>query len=281
MSWWLLLACVEPSPDVEVDSGAPMPRFDNPTAAPTWTPEQAAAELQAALDLGLPEPWGFRQHYRDLLDLGDPECPGTEEYITDTHLLGCTAESGTWYAGITEYHDAVVERDGVVAHSRILIGDIEIVDPEGREFGLGGHVAENASVDEATGSIYYNELKGTMLYEGGEDWFVEPVSGLLGVSLKLLNDGAPTLLIDGSVQYFGRSLDFREFSATRAEACGLALAGEVSIRDPGGAWHTLRLTEDCGACGPLSFPGVAEAAEVCVDVEPVLQRVAAQAERMP
>lgn len=275
----LLLACAGDPEAPPADTGPGLPEVSRPELEAAWSPEQTQEALQSALDLGLPWPWDMHGYYQALIAQGDARCPGEGGQISGEHLWGCTSASGVWYAGVTELIEDVVEEGACWSGARILIGDVVILDTEGRRFAMGGHVLENLADDpEAGGREYTQQLSGSMLYEAAEGAFQEPVSGLLTARLLGEAEGAREGLFDGSVSAWGRALELRELRAVEDTGCGLRWSGELRIREPEGAWHALVLDGDCGGCGALQVLGQEGEVEVCVQPEALMTQLLARAE---
>lgn len=274
----LLLACAAPDPATGDDSAAEpdLPHLESPTAQATWSRTEAVSELNAAFALGLPDPLVFRDHYMDLMRQGDPHCPGHPTHITDDWVLGCTALSGVWFSGITEYYEDLTGDDPWW----ILLGDAQLTDAEGYEYSLGGHVLESNYIDDnSAASVYTAQIHGAMLYEAAAPPFDQRVSAFFQLSVEDHLDDSEVVSVEGGVTAHARSLNFVGFSVVRDAACDWSPKGVVAIRDPSGAWFTLEMEEACGACGALTFADDQDLGRVCVALGPLLDRAHAQATR--
>ena len=55
-----------------------------------------------------------------------------------------------------------------------------------------------------------------------------------------------------------------------ARSCDWGLMGDLSVRDPSGAWHEIVFGHECTPCGQLSFQGD-KLGEVCPNLDGVVQ----------
>lgn len=247
--------------------------------APTWSAAEVEAHLQATLALGLPAPATPRDAYLALMAAGDEVCPGDSHQILDTYLQGCTATSGVWYAGISEWieehQDLVFGKGSFRLDLWALLGDFEIVDAEGQQFHSGGHVAAWTGQTE-TSRFWGGEIAGTWLWEGHEGWLSEEVSASLSYDGYQFGEHPRTLTAQGGVTWHGTSLHFDEL--VFSEACPDHPGGVLSVRDPVGSWHRLELTE-CEPCAEVVFAEGEVLGEACLDFGDAVEAVYEELER--
>ena len=250
--WWL--ACTGPVEVVE-DSEA-----DEIVAViePTWTAEEAEAELERLLAWPLPHSHRLRDLYLEAVRSGDALCPGEGDSLEDGSipLEGCTASTGWTYRGLSEYSES---DDGERVEYELSIADFYITDSDGNTFSVGGRLEYTGDV--ADGS-FEGESRGSFTWPGREGW----LDG--GASLALTVSGAPTVFpneLHGAVGSLSGEGDLF-FDHLGSESTSPCTDGAVEIRDPSGIW--LRLEPDCDGCGQLSA-GDLELGEVCVDLRVV------------
>lgn len=278
MLLWLALACTQPAEDSAVTPPGPdWPEVDNPVADPSWTAEEFMSELDAALAMGVPEARTMQTAYLHLLSYGDAMCPGTELFITDQFLRGCTSDLGAWYAGITEYYDTRESKLDWQLHDWILMADIEITDPEGHLFALGGHVAEQRAASfDSLDLVWNGQLKGSMMWEGDAERYPTLVSALLDTWVYRDSRGNTRVWYEGGVAWRDFQLSMINLQILNAD-CGWAPTGTLMMRDPGGAWYTMEFDGDCSACTNLRFGDSTDMGEVCPNLQPLIDRALDQA----
>lgn len=275
----LALACQAPPEDSEAPPGPEWPEVENPVAEPSWTAEEMLAQLDAALAIGLPEARMMQETYLGLLHYGDEVCPGTELFITDQYLRGCTSRAGAWYAGITEYYDTRESKLSWTLRDWILMADIEIEDPEGQLFALGGHVAEQRAVSfDSMDLIWNGQLKGAMFWEGDPDRYPTLVSALLDTWVNRDARGSTRVWYEGGVAWRDYQLSMIAFQLVHQE-CGWSPTGKLMMRDPGGAWYTMEFDGGCDTCTTLRFGDDTDMGEVCPNLQPLIDQALEQANR--
>ncbi|MCB9797247.1 MAG: hypothetical protein H6741_31550 [Alphaproteobacteria bacterium] len=242
-----------------------LPGVQDPVEDVTLQPRWSAAELSAALSEavagGFPYPEPLLDDYLALMALGDAECPGDATQITDIHLYGCTAESGAYYSGITEYREEDAVYEGVDIHGRALVGDAMLLSPEGLPMDLGGH---GAIFDAVSGDQGDWDMRGTLRWAGAEQaWLREGISAWFVASWRQLERGRATQL-NGALSFSGVSLDFAEFRLD-PDSCGWSASGTLLVRDPDGGWFSGDF-EPCDPCAPLAFEGKPTGEDFCPDL---------------
>lgn len=256
-----------------------LPDLELEEPAPEWTAAEVEAQLQEVLSVGLPGPATPRDLYLELMAAGDEYCPGDPYQLVDTHLQGCTASTGVWYAGISEWleehEDIVYDKGSFTLDLWALIGDFEIVDAEGRQFQCGGHVAAwTGSTDLKR--FWGGEVSGTWLGEGHEGWLSEGTSAYLKYEGVAFGDHERTLTAEGGVTWLGTSVNLEQLVFT--ESCPAHPGGVISVRDPVGSWHRLALTE-CQPCAEVVFAEDEVLGEACLDFGGVAEGIFEELER--
>lgn len=241
----LLLAACQSSP---ADTGPDTAAQGLPVPEAVWTAAQTQDALTSALSAPLPGIDRATGDYLGLMARGDSICPGDPVAIKDGAVYGCDANTGMYYAGVSEYWDE--QRDD--AWFRSLAGDFLIQTPEGQSFewGMGYEISwgpESASM-RWLGSLFWD----------GDPASAERMSVVLAAGVS---GDAGTL--NGGITQGETVLDFDLETAADCPAQGL-----LAIRGPDKRWY--RTTLGCNGCGPLSFEGQ-ELGEVCVDPSPLVR----------
>ena len=244
-----------------------LPELEAPAEQAQWSAADIEAAIEAALVDGYPDAGYMQTAYLEVLSHGDDICPGHETYIDDRWLYGCTADSGYWFSGVSEYIQEVTpEYDAV-----IVAGDLRFEDPSGNEFSIGGHAAvATGSKGDRVGTFL--EISGSWIWEGDPtaSWLVGGISGaqstLIGRS-KVMD----IIELTGAISFNGVSLDFEGLSLL--SSCDWQAVGAMSIRDPTGIWHRLDYGEACSSCAHGSW-GETELGEVCPDLSPIVATAA-------
>lgn len=180
--------------------------------------------------MGFPEPHLVHQVYLERMARGDGACPDDPVNITDSHVYGCTAEDGTFYMGVAEFHEG--------EDYRLLTGDFLIRDPEGTELEVGG----GFEVQTAPGQEALT-LMGSVRDEARTDWLGRGASFILEASLGEVGE----TVLHGGVGIGEAALDLRELHLV--QGCE---TGTLALRGPDMRWYEAEL--DCG-CGELAFEG--------------------------
>ena len=239
------------------DSASPA---DTSSPFPLLELEQSPDELVAGVawlfELGAPEPTWLLDLYTEQLGHGDEDvegCPGHEMMLIGV-VLGCTAESGWTYSGISTYED--IEMDGE-ALGRSFTGDFRIISPDDEVFSVGG----NAHIIAAPGSdlqVWNAMLLGSFHATADEGWLGR------GISAYLQYDRYHDWLeIDGLLQSGDVAVDFE--SLTWGDpSCDEGPMGSIAIRDTSGLW--VEWTSACGPCGDVTLDGEVVGEDVCLEV---------------
>lgn len=244
--------------------GSPLPEVDRPAAEAVWSTDDLEAAFGLALRDGLPDPWTLQAEYLGVLSNGDRGCPGHETYIDDTHLYGCTAGSGWFFSGVSEYHQESDTEEGVYWEGIEVLGDLLFRSPTGGEFEVGGHALWRFWRDDAfTVNRITTEHSGSWRWEEHDGWLAHTVSGLYQLDLQRDEAGDALAGFEGAARVYDTDLAFDGF--VLSEACGWAPRGLVSLRDPSGGWTQIDFGSSCAPCGEATFGG-AVLGEVCLDV---------------
>jgi hypothetical protein len=261
----LLPACAGPDP---ADSGENA-TTDEPDEVyytegdvePGWTAAEAREAMQGALARGLPLPSDIADTYVTLLAEGDARCPGLDGQISD--IVGCTSDSGYFYAGVSGYGANHVDDTDVTIDQVTTWGDAEVRTPDGLRFGLGGSTTYR-TVTHVDGSREYDgELSGTFDFPGSDTSLADGMSGVLDL-YAMRAAGKATLQLDGGIGVGDRAFAFDDFSSSSAE-CGDHPTGGMRLRDDAGRWYTLTWGDACTGCGDVVFDGRVDLGEECFD----------------
>lgn len=259
----LLGACAS-SP--ALDSGV-APIIDAGVTA-AWSPQDMADAVTAMTLAPVIGASAVRSTYLDLMAQGDAACPGSDTQLLGSDLSGCTAASGTFYAGVSVW----TEQD-TAPESWRLSGDFEIVDPDGHRFIGGGASGWQLGADH----LATLELSGTWSYPGATDgWLGTGVSAYWRQTTSLDGDHVAASL-EGGLSYAGVSLwtDGWHYDST---GCPQPL-GSLDVRDPSGLWFHLDYGDGCGTTAAVTLDG-ADAGPVELDLGPWMRALAtAGAER--
>ncbi len=277
----LLAGCSSPGPDCAegyvqrgnhcelpepADPEPELPEVDRPTATPVWGPAEIETAIQTALIRGFPNVWELHDGYFDMLAHGDEFCPGHETYIDDTWLYGCTAQSGYWFAGVSEYWYEEQHLDLADLTTWVIAGDFEFRDDQGRSLMVGGGVAAQHWRELDTGTAgWFTEIQGTWIDQSSETWLEEGVSGAVEITL-IHSESDDEIWMSGAVGFSGIQLYANQLQLQ--QSCDWGMAGDLSIRDPSGAWHEIEFGHQCTPCGKASFAGQPEG-DVCPDLTPL------------
>lgn len=253
------------------DQGAALPEVERPTEQAEWAVADLEAAVSVALAEGVPDPWTLQDEYLQVLSNGDPGCPGHDTYIDDTHLYGCTAGTGWFYSGVSEWHQEEGEEEGVYWEGIEALGDFLFRSPAGGELEVGGHALWRYWRDDSFSVIRITtEHSGSWKWEEHDGWLSQVVSGLYTMDLHRDDNGSLQAIFDGAMQVWG--VDFAFDALTLSEACDWAPSGAVSVRDPSGAWHRVDYGDTCSPCGQASFRD-APTGEACLDFSGVVDHL--------
>lgn len=251
-------------PDPPADSG-----WDGGASAPeiaaTWTSDEAMATAEAGLSLGFPSPWSMADAMIEWFGRGDLFCPGTDAVMSDTTLQGCQALTGWYFLGIGGQHVIFEEDETGLETTAWLMGDMEIIGPEGETMAVGGHW-DHLLVEADGVETWEGELSGTW-YAAPEDagWLTSGISALLWFSgARDAETGArQEMRLHGGLSMGGATMYFDEL--TWGADCDQP-TGTLRVRDPSGAWFYKDYSSDCNPCGPVVFHGEQVSDESCLDL---------------
>jgi hypothetical protein len=212
--------------------------------------------------------------YLTLMQQGDWLCPGDAYELNPDLINGCSASTGYYYHGIaecflTEDFDFVFENlsaetiqlpdleNWTTENGYFLVGDFEILRPNGIPFSAGGWVMDGRFKRDSD-DILFGGITGSWKDEEGENqWHKDGVSGLFFYLME------PNLLkFDGVINLYGTHLRFVDFQVETA--CSTGFQGLLEIRDPNGRWHKLSSNSVC-SCATHSYQGITSDEEVCID----------------
>jgi hypothetical protein len=244
-----------------------IPELDVPAAEAQWSAADIEAAIEAAIVDGFPDAGHLQAAYLEVLSHGDTACPGHETYIDETWLYGCTADSGYWYSGVSEYVEESTSEYEAVA----VKGDLRFEDPDGNVFSGGGHAAiATGSMDDQRFTVM--ELSGSWIWEGDPtaSWLAGGISGSQNTRIGR-SDSVDVIELTGAISFSGVSLDFEHLRLL--SPCDWQPVGVMSIRDPTGIWHRLDYGETCSACAQGSW-GETQLGAVCPDLSPIVETAA-------
>lgn len=251
----------EPTHDSGWDGGASAPEV-----SATWTADEAMATAEAGLSLGFPSPWTMADAMVEWFARGDLFCPGTDAVMSDNTLQGCQALTGWYFLGIGGQH-VIVEEDetGATTTTAWLMGDMEIIGPEGETMAVGGHwdhvlvAADGVETWEAdlSGSWYAAPEDAGWLYGGVSAlfWFSGARDAETGARQDMLLHGG--LSMGGATMYFD--------ALTWGPDCDQP-TGTLRVRDPSGEWFDKEYSAACDPCGPVMFHGEQVSESACLDL---------------
>ncbi len=242
----LLLACTTAA----VDTAPELEDADEVEPAAQLAAEEVGSQLQALLDVGLPDPLTLRQVFTSLFEFADDDCPGAGGYALPGDYDGCVTESGWTFAGVS----TLVE-DADTMH---LWNDCLIEDGEGHLWTGGGHAIWSRG-DGAVGL----SIDGTFGFTGYTGWVGAVPSANLTAFGGEREDGW-WLVLDGGLSYGDEALWFSELIFDPA-LCGERGSGAAMWRGVDG-WYTVTFT-DCSGCGTVTFEtGELLDGQACVSV---------------
>lgn len=284
--WILLLACTsEP-----VSCEEPAAEWLDPTAdddwsalieggsvEPPWSAVEVGAELERALQNGLPTAQPVLADYRELLSHGDTDCPG-DEFVEGFAVVGsCESEEGyifTGAAGLATTDTRVYAEDGSWTGLYTVItapADYVITRPDGSALSAGGTLLQSLSRDSVE-SHWNSSIAGTWFDSAGTvPWLQEGFSGDLSIDGRQETTGTFLQVVRGGATLLGASLLFDELSIAPSDCADGIWAGSISIRQSNGAWYRLDFDEHCSTCGQLYDDDEQEMGELCIDPAPFFE----------
>lgn len=244
----------------------------------TWSADEVLLAASEAMSLGFPDPWETAELMDAWFSEGDYLCPGPDGVLGDAALEGCDAITEWYYIGVGGY---LVEEGADASGSFVsawLMGDMEILGPDGEALAVGGHWDHLVTVADGL-ETWEASLSGSWRAEPAElPWLEAGLSSWLWYSGARLEDtGAlQSARLHGALAIGETSLYFDEL--TWSAGCDQP-TGALRVRDPSGGWFEKPLSADCEPCGPLMFHGEQITDAACLDLSPVLTSMLATVTR--
>ncbi len=263
---WLLLACTTSDGDPDKnktdstteatlsgDTGPPpLPDITATGAKPSLSAEEVAAHLGAAWATP-PHPGEVIDTYAYLMSMGDPECPGDPNNITDVWLYGCTSLSGYSYAGVSQLFFERITTQAFAGDLSGVSGDFWIDTATGATLEGGGH-----AVMVREEGIWIGEMAGSWRWDDGSPWLAHGFSG--NIWIEFIDYFA--IKLRGAADILGTYVAAQDF--VLSAYCDYGPAGKLSLRDPGGGWYTMEFA-GCNPCADVYFEGE-NIGNACVDM---------------
>ena len=273
---WFLLACTategEPKKSVtdshnaaagDQDTGPPpLPDITATGAKPSLSAEEVANRIGAAWSTP-PDPGEVIETYAHLMSMGDPECPGDPNNITDTWLYGCTSTTGYSYAGVSQLFFERITSEGFAADLSGVSGDFWIDSITGATLEGGGH-----SVLLREEGIWIAEMAGSWRWDEGSGWLAHGYSGNLWV--EFIDHFA--IKLRGAADILGTYVAAQNF--VLSAYCDYGPAGKLSLRDPGGGWYDMEFV-NCDPCTDVFFEDE-NIGNACVDMSGFVEAMKAR-----
>lgn len=245
-----------------------MPSVESDDITQGWSLSDLEDQFRHQTSSGIPSGKPFFDAYFSLLGAGDDVCPGDPTRLTPDNVDGCVSSEGYSYFGLSVYlsiFDELEGQENPLLHpidGSIIIGDFEMLNPEGKAFQAGGHISEFFWMEERQNYFLEGELQGSWMWEGSDiTWVSSGISGLL--KYDVLKEGPVTYTtLDGALQWGGQSMAFNQLKlSSKCEG----FQGELMLRDPSGIWHTLFSEDMCSPCAQHWFGDVESTEQVCLD----------------
>jgi hypothetical protein len=220
--------------------------------SPVWTAEEAGAALEAALEGGIPNAIPIRDAYEELMTWSDSSCPLKDDE-DDIGAQGewqgdCTSIAGVRYHGLSQYFEEHTDMSWVI-HA---LTNYTITEVDGRELMGAGTLELDGSVDE-TGTYQWTSATGGVFHRDDDPTWLgaEAEVGLFVIA----SDGEDTsrFQLDGGIGNPAADIMFTGL-VTDTTVCSGDPMGLIGVRDPGGHWFSVTLSE-CGGCGPFTWHG--------------------------
>ncbi|MBM74893.1 MAG: hypothetical protein CMK59_05795 [Proteobacteria bacterium] len=246
-----------------------------------WDVETLKAQLLEFSQVPLPVGQPIIEQYLALMQEGDGACPGDPYELTPDLTNGCLANTGYFYHGIaecfsTEDFDFVLENLSAetiqtpdmsgweVLNSHFLVGDFEILRPEGVPFSAGGWVL-NGLFQEDSKAFLFGGITGSWKDPAGlTQWHQQGISSLFFYQLEPMSSSEEELVLtlNGVLGVQGHYVRFDEFKVF--EGCAVGFQGVLEIRDFNGRWHRLVGVDECG-CAQHTYLDEVSQEEICLD----------------
>lgn len=245
----LALACTSPAPEPARDSAGEPLEIIAPELAPEWDPQALVDSAAGLLAWGFPESETLRETYVEMMSHGDESCPGDAYQLNDDVVIGCYADSGYFYSGISTY----ISDDYEGGAKRIFTAELWIIDDAGRKFTASGDTQYRRHEDG-----WNTWWTGSWVHDGAEGWLGEGISGEIYASKEGGSFSLGGYLDIGPNTAEIASLQFNQ------EHCPGEFSAQIWIRDPSGLWFLWEAP--CGQCGSLSLDGEVVGDALCLDL---------------
>lgn len=239
-----------------------------------WSAEEVAAQIEAGLSAGLPQPAEVFDRFDELMTHTDDSCPGST-FNGGFLLVGiCTTEEGYQFsgaAGLTGEDNRIYDEEGGWSGEATRMSspfDYMIVRPDGTRLNAGGNVTQWVSADPGQ-ERWSAEVSGTFKDDGATGWLADGYSGALRVSGQE-DAGGISGEIDGYLTLQGVSLQLQGLWFSPETCPDGPTQGMIKLRQHDSTWYTLRLTGPCGGCGELVWDDTEPMGEVCADLSPLV-----------
>ena len=259
----LLIACPQAPVPISGDSGSsdstaaaePYIEIETPSE-PEWDASELEALLETAFSTGIPDVLTLREHYRDFMLEGEPDCPLYEDQ-NHTSWVGvwaseCTTTNGTEFFGTALYQEYHGDDTGAGEEMRLdlgMVASFELTDTEGSTYvGGGGFILTRGPIE--VGMSWSAQIGGSYHYPAAGGWLGEGIEA--GVYLDGIYGSRSRLTIDGGIGWSGVDIHFHEVLFD-SYSCELQPEGKISVRDSQGYWYDMEF--DCGPCAELMWRG--------------------------
>lgn len=239
-------------------------------ATPEWTADDVGATLQALDSQPFPMPGAVFQNFEGVMSHGDSRCPGPE--LTFEAILGCTTDSGWFYAGIAGYGATDLAEGANTFIQDDVYADMQVLSPDGPRFAIGGSANQHLGTNSAGVRSYSGFLDGIFIYTNGS-LFDPAVDALIEYTAGERTDGGRWVGLDGAIGFGGSYLMFDDV-VIGGETCPEDTTGSVRIRDATQHWYTVALGDDCDGCGTVYFNGTEAIGTTCVSFDQLVNNLA-------
>jgi hypothetical protein len=248
-----------------VDSGDPdlAWTYEGATAEPEWAAADVETAMAEALYAPFPVPMGVLDTFEDVVGEGDSVCPGEE--LTFEKILGCTASTGWWFAGIAGYGatDQVTGKTPFIQDD--LYADMQAMAPDGTRFAMGGSLFQHLAEDGSGLRSFAGFLEGIFIYTDGS-LYDPAVDALLDYTAQERAEAPTEIGLDGAISFSGYTLQFDDVTL-HGETCPDGATGTIGIRDETEHWYRVAFGDSCTGCGTVTFNDQEEIGEACVAVD--------------
>jgi hypothetical protein len=292
-----LLACGKDDADSDVPVLEPSPYIydEQDPPAPTYTLEQIAAGVQAAVDEAAaigPEP--ALAAYDAAMMGQSGACPSWYDDGDATFWYDqCTSETGTSFSGYAytlSYVDVYDEAENTTTNGRAVFAAASVETGDGHRFAGAGTVYDLRTTQPSEDGSYvvtFDQIlvQGAFEWDGPEadgTWIAEGVSPDLYVIRYSADVLEPTYFgVDGGLSPLAGDMvavAFDEVTLTPIDfgsACDVEPAGTISVRGEDGSWYDVLFdgptetdpdvpADECDGCGQVYYQGE-PMGEACAD----------------